>query len=141
MMNYLAMLKKELAGDTEAQTTDIFQLCPVSELTKLTQGASVSSVSTLNGANENIYCVPVANHEHDFDTPLTPAEQARHDRVLKMLDDNPEIYRAITVDDLPDHSVMTVGMRGVAVVTMELLVGYDRFALLALIEQHGQATH
>jgi hypothetical protein len=139
-MSYLAMLKKELASSGEAKAQDIFQICPDTVLTKLPKAPSVSFVSTLNGTNENIYSAPAANHEHDFDAELAPADQARHDRVLKILEDNPEIYRAITVDDLPEHSIMTVALRGVAVATLELPAGYDRFALLALIEQHGQST-
>ncbi len=132
-MNYLARLK-------EMENTKFLHITPDSEPTKPTKGGSDGFVGSVMGVNENIYSVPAVNHEDDFVAELTPADRARHDRVLKMLDDNPEICRAIIVDDLPDHSIMTVALRDVAVVTLELPADYDRFALLALIEQHGQTT-
>lgn len=128
----------------EVKAVDNFQICPDTIPTKPSKAPFVGFDGSLNGQNENIYAVPAANDNSPapmFDAPLTPADLARHDRVLKMLDDNPEIYRAITADDLPDHSIMTVALRGVAVVAIELPPDYDRFALLALIELHGQATH
>lgn len=71
-----------------------------------------------------------------------PAMEARRQRVLAMLDDNPALRLAVVCDGQGDPVPVAVGIRGKA--TCELLVPRDRYdgvLLLDLIEGHGITIH
>lgn len=81
--------------------------------------------------------------QHKPEILVELAAEARRQKAISMLDTDPALIRAVTVDDIgyPDELIMTIALRGIGVVDMLLPRSYDRFALLALIEQHGQMTH
>ena len=72
-----------------------------------------------------------------------PEAEARRQRVLTMLAENPNIRRAVVVDNADaDPVLVAVGIRDVA--TFELVIPaarFDAFKLLELIERHGTTLH
>jgi TubC N-terminal docking domain len=76
------------------------------------------------------------------DEPLSdPAMEARRQRVLAMLDNNPGIKRAILTDTEadPESVIVTIGLRDQA--TAELAIPkarYDPFLILRLVEDQYQ---
>ena len=72
-----------------------------------------------------------------------PAAEARRQRVLAMLAENPNVRRAVVVDNADaDPVLVAVGIRDVA--TFELVIPaarFDAFKLLELIERHGTTLH
>lgn len=78
----------------------------------------------------------------DCDEPSPdPAMEARREKVLAMLAENPQIKRAIATDTEadPENVIVTIGLRGQA--TGELAIPktkYDPFLLLNLIEAQSQ---
>ena len=76
------------------------------------------------------------------DAAIDPAAEARRQRVLAMLAENPNVRRAVVVDNADaDPVLVAVGIRDVA--TFELVIPaarFDAFKLLELIERHGGAT-
>lgn len=72
------------------------------------------------------------------------ARETRRQKVIAMLAADPNLVRAITVEDTgdPQGLIMNVAIRDAG--TVELMLPrttYDPFKLMQLIEQHGQATH
>lgn len=124
-MNYLAKLKAEFS-----------EKALPSELTKPTKAPSVSFVSApsrhiseIEGANE----------------PLPdPAMEARRQRVLAMLAENPSTRYAVLTDTEadPDIVILALAIRGQA--TCELRIPrdrYDPFLLLDLLDRYGGTIH
>ena len=68
-----------------------------------------------------------------------PAAEARRQRVLAILAENPNIRRAVLVDNSDtDPVLLTLAIRGQATCELAIPAGkFDAFALLALIERHG----
>lgn len=71
--------------------------------------------------------------------------EARRQKVIAMLEAAPDTQRAIYTDaeSDPHNVIVTVAVRSLAQ-TCELLIPkakYDPWLLMALIEQHGEATH
>ena len=80
----------------------------------------------------------------ETDTLPDPAAEARRQRVLAMLDENPGVRYAALTDTRadPDAVLLTLAIRGRA--TCELRIPkakYDPFLLLDLIERHGGTVH
>jgi hypothetical protein len=76
------------------------------------------------------------------DSLRNPAAVDRRQRVLVMLNENPNIRRAVVVDNAhTDPVTVTVGVRGVA--TFELAIPaakFDGFRLIDLIDRRGGVT-
>lgn len=72
-----------------------------------------------------------------------PAAEGRRQRVLAMLDENPNIRRAVVVDNADtDLVLLALAIRGQA--TCELAIPaakFDPFKLLELIERYGSTLH
>jgi len=124
-MNYLAKLKAEFSEKGLP-----------SELTKPTKAPSVSFVGATSRHISEI------EEEHE---PLPDnAMEARRERVLAMLAENPSAYRALVTDAEtdPEAVILALAIRGRA--TFELRIPrakYDAFLLLDLIERHGGTVH
>jgi hypothetical protein len=76
--------------------------------------------------------------------PPDPGAEARRQRVLTMLRDNPGTFYAALTDDTsdPDAVILTLAIRGRA--SCELLIPRDRYdgvLLLDLIEKHSGTVH
>lgn len=72
-----------------------------------------------------------------------PAAEARRQRVLAMLDENPAARYAVLTHDpgAPDAVILTVAIRGRAACELRIpREKYDPFLLLDLIERHSNAT-
>jgi len=72
-----------------------------------------------------------------------PAMEARRQRVLAMLAENPNIRRAVLVNSADaDPVLLTLAIRGQA--TCELAIPaakFDPFELLAVLDRHGAKAH
>lgn len=76
------------------------------------------------------------------DSLRNPAAEARRQRVLAMLAENPNIRRTVLVDN-PDTDPVLVSIAVRDVATFELAIPatrFDAFKLLDLIGHHGGAT-
>lgn len=127
-MSYLDRLKAEVSEKRLS-----------SELTKPTKGPSVSFVSA---PNRHIPEIEAA--KDNADTLSDPAAEARRQRVLGMLRDNPGVRYAVVTDmeHDPNAVILTLAIRGVG--TCELAIPrakYDGVLLLDLIERHGNTVH
>ena len=70
---------------------------------------------------------------------IDPDVERRRSRALAMLDERPE-QRITVVAEAGDPAHVTVAVRGVAVGELEIPAErYDAFALLALMQQYGNA--
>ena len=111
----------------------------VGEPTKPTKAPSVSYVSTLSR-----HISEVKGTEARSDTLPDPRAEARRQRVLAMLAENPtKRYAMLTQDDDdPEGVCLTLAIRGRA--TCELRIPrdrYDPFLLRHLIERHSGTIH
>ena len=111
---------------------------PEGEPTKPTKAPSVGFVGSPPAHFQNIQGVDSTN-----DAAIDPAAEARRQRVIAMLAENPNVRRAVVVDD-PDTDpvLVAVGIRDVA--TFELVIPaarFDAFKLLELIERYGATLH
>ena len=91
-----------------------------------------------------IATVAVANSRDDETDPLPPAAEARWQRVIMMLANNPDIRYAMTTDTDadPEAVILTLAIRDKA--TCELRIQkakYDPFLLLDLIHRYGDTVH
>jgi len=123
-MSYLDRLKADISG--------MRQPC---ELTKPTKAPSVSFVSTPSRRISEI--------ERANDLLPDPAAEARRQRVLAMLAEQPGIRYAVVADN-PDSDpvIVALGIRGVG--TCELHIPrekFDPFLFLELIERQGGTVH
>ena len=86
----------------------------------------------------------LANPRDDETDPLPPAAEARRQRVIAMLADNPGIqYAMITDTDAdPEAVILALAIRGRASCELRIpRAKFDPFLLLHLIERHGGTTH
>ena len=91
-----------------------------------------------------IATVAVANPTSTKAEPLSdPAAEARRQRVLAMLDEHPNIRRAVVVADTDaDPVLVSIGIRGVAAFEFAIPAAkFDAFLLLDLIGRHGGTVH
>ena len=106
---------------------------------------ATSATSATEGGNKplsvaEVAAVAVANPRDDETDPLSPAAEARRQKVIAMLADNPGIQYAVTTDANadPEAVILALAIRGQA--TCELRIPrakYDPFLLRHLIERHG----
>lgn len=85
-------------------------------------------------------CTPVTSVTAQNDD--TPAE-ARRQRVLAILAENPNIGRAVLVDD-PDTDpvLLTLAIRAQATCELAIpAVKFDPFELLGVLDRHGAKVH
>jgi hypothetical protein len=85
-----------------------------------------------------IATVAVANPPEAKAVTPDPATEARRQRVLAMLADNPALRLAVVCDGAGDPVPVAVAIRGKG--TVEILIPaarFDPFALLALVERHS----
>ena len=78
------------------------------------------------------------------DTISEPAVEARQERVLKMLRENPSITYAMVADTESDADAVALALAIRGKGTCEILIPrerYDGLALLDLIERHGATVH
>lgn len=127
MMGYLERLKAEFSEKP-----------PPKEVPKLPKPHFDSNDSSVG---DRLPEIETANEFEIEDTAPDPAREARCQRVLSMLNQNPQIKRAIITDTEadPENVIVTIGLRGEA--TGELAIPkakYDPFLLLKLIEAQSQ---
>jgi len=71
-----------------------------------------------------------------------PAAEARRQRVLAMLADNPALRLAVVCDAEGDPVPVTVAIRDKGTCEVHIpAVRFDPFALLELVERHGGTVH
>lgn len=87
--------------------------------------------------------IVAALQEAANDSLRNPAAEARRQRVLAMLAENPNIRRTVLVDyPSTDPVLLTVGIRDVATFDLACPAAkFDAFALLDLIDRHGKTVH
>ena len=87
--------------------------------------------------------IVAALQEAANDLLQSPAAKARRERVLAMLAENPNAWRAVLVDNVDaDPVLLTLAIRGQA--TCELAIPaarFDTFELLAMLDRHGATAH
>ena len=91
-----------------------------------------------------IATVAVANRRDDETDPLSPASEARRQRVVAMLAERPGIQYALVTNTEadPEAVLIALAIRGKA--TCELCIPRDRYApflLLELLDKHGATLH
>lgn len=102
--------------------------------------SSVASVAGVAGIRKTVKVAPASVPAR----PPDPSAEARRQRVLAMLDENPAARYAVLTHDTGDAEavILTLAIRGRA--TCELRIPrdrYDPFLLLDLIERHGGTVH
>lgn len=114
--------------------------------------ATVATVATLApenaGSVATVAKVAVANG-HDAandssDTLPDPRAEARRQRVLEILAENPTARYAVLTDTQadPEAVLLTLAIRGQATCEFRIpRARYDPFLLLDLIERHGATVH
>ena len=71
-----------------------------------------------------------------------PAAEARRQRVLAQLADNPALHLAVVCDGEGDPVPVAVGIRDKGTCEVHIPASrFDPFALLELIERHGGTVH
>lgn len=105
---------------------------------RLRNNHATSSQKTMQQAPQKMEVV-VAQENEEIDE----AQEARRERVLALLQNNPESARAVTVDSDsdPDNVILTIAIRSTA--TFEMTVQksrFDPFQLFSLIDGLGQTT-
>lgn len=91
-----------------------------------------------------IATVAVANPRDDETDPLSPASEARRQRVVAMLAERPGLQYALATNTEadPEAVLIALAIRGKA--TCELCIPRDRYApflLLELLDKHGATLH
>ena len=105
---------------------------------------TVALPSVCNYATEAEPTEEPAFPDDGADTLADPAAEARRQRVLAMLADNPG-YRYALIADLesdPEVAIIALAIRGRASCELRIpSAKFDPFLLLALIERHGRTVH
>ncbi len=107
---------------------------------------SATNEGEKRGKIAKIATVAVANPQTHETVELTSdiQQKIRRQKVLAMLEANPNKQRAVYADTESDQDnvILTIAVRHLAI--YEMLIPkekYDPFRLLALIEQHGGSIH
>jgi hypothetical protein len=102
---------------------------------RLRNNHATSPLKTVQQAPQKMEVV-VAHENEAIDEPL----DLRQQRVLELLQSNPELKYAVVVDDTnTDPVTVTVGIRKIAVFDLEIpRKNYDGMALLQVIEQYAE---
>ena len=107
--------------------------------------ATLATQGAVNaGTVAEVASVAVAKPRDDETDPLIPAAEARRQRVIAMLADDPGLQYAVTTDaDAdPEAVILALAIRGRATCELRIpRVKYDPFLLLTLIERHGGMVH
>ena len=110
---------------------------------------AIPATSATEGGNKplsvaRVATVAVANPRDDETDPLSPAAEARRQRVIAMLADNPGVRYAVLTDTdtEADAVVLALAIRGMASCELRIpRTKYDPLLLLHLIERHGGTVH
>ena len=114
---------------------------------------AIPATSATEGGNKplsvaRVATVAVANPRDDETDPLSPAAEARRQRVIAMLADNPGVRYAVLTDTDTDTDteadavVLALAIRGMASCELRIpRAKYDPLLLLHLIERHGATVH
>ena len=126
--------------------TDLIRKRKPREVATAIPATSATNEGEKRGKIAKIATVAVANPQTHETVELASNTQqkTRRQKVLAMLDENPDTQRAIytDTDSDPSNVILTIAVRHLA--TYEMLIPkakYDPFRLLALIEQHGGSIH
>lgn len=131
--NLLATLEKR------DSVTPVIPCCPQEVTAK---AAPIKACTLVTSVTPEKTTTAIAKPE----TLLDRQREARRQKVIAMLEAAPALPRAIYVDDSsdPHNIIVCVAVRHPIGATCEMLIPrdkYDPWALLELLQRHGQATH
>ncbi len=108
----------------------------------------IEYVAANNGFSDEDIIEAKSNAENDLENALLSfrelARAVRQVKVLELLEQNPDIQRAIYTDATSNEHYVTLAIAVFGYATCEVRVSksrYDSFQLLDLVEKYGHQTH